>query len=274
MSRQVVVVLRQLRETHRFVRGIVSWIGFKQRAVLYDRPARAAGETKYPLRRLVRFAIDGITSFSIVPLRFATYLGMVISVFAVCYAIWAIIAHLVLKETVQGWTATIVLVALFASAQLLMTGILGEYIGRIYEQVKLRPLYVVAERLNLPEERDTDELDAVDAREALPALPRHEVAVALESRARPHLAPPTPVPLTAAPAPSPKGGSPLGRPATLLGVAPQTTAAAPFPGTPVGAAPDVPPPPPFTTAPMRTIPKMASKPPPVPKKSEPPKPGR
>ena len=80
MSRSVVVALRELRETHRFVRGMVAWVGFKQTAVLYDRPGRFAGETKYPLRKMIRFAVDGITSFSVLPLRFATYLGMVISV--------------------------------------------------------------------------------------------------------------------------------------------------------------------------------------------------
>jgi len=155
MSRRVVLTLRALRETHRFVRGMVSWIGFKQTAVLYDRPARVAGETKYPLRKMVRFAIDGITSFSILPLRFSTYLGMTVATFSVLYAIYAVIDRFVLHHTVPGWTTTVVLIALLASVQLLMIGILGEYIGRIYEAVKLRPLYVVRDRVNL--ERDDDE---------------------------------------------------------------------------------------------------------------------
>ena len=157
MSRRVVLTLRALRETHRFVRGMVSWIGFKQTAVLYDRPARVAGETKYPFRKMLRFAIDGITSFSVLPLRFSTYLGMTMSVLSVAYALWAVFVHFVLKQTVAGWTATVVLIALLASVQLLMIGILGEYIGRIYEAVKLRPLYVVRDRVNL--ERDDDEED-------------------------------------------------------------------------------------------------------------------
>ncbi len=155
MSRRVVLTLRALRETHRFVRGMVSWVGFKQTAVLYDRPGRFAGETKYPLRKMVRFAIDGITSFSVLPLRFSTYFGVLMSVLSVCYAIWACIVHFVLKGTVPGWTATVVLIALLASVQLLMIGILGEYVGRIYEEVKKRPLYVVKERINL--EKDSDE---------------------------------------------------------------------------------------------------------------------
>lgn len=162
MSRRVVVALRALRETHRFVRGMVAWVGFKQTAVLYDRPGRFAGETKYPLRKMIRFAIDGITSFSVLPLRFSIYLGMFISVASVIVAIWAVIAHFFLDTTVPGWTATVVLVSLLASVQLLMIGILGEYIGRIYEQVKGRPNYLVGERVNASREPDTDELDDDD----------------------------------------------------------------------------------------------------------------
>jgi polyisoprenyl-phosphate glycosyltransferase len=149
MSRRVVLVLRELRESHRFVRGLVAWLGFKQTAVLYDRPGRFAGETKFPLRKMVRFAIDGITSFSILPLRFATYLGIFISFLSLGTAIWALVARFAFRATVPGWTTVIVLVSLLAAVQLLMIGILGEYLGRIYEQVKLRPLYIVAERINV-----------------------------------------------------------------------------------------------------------------------------
>jgi glycosyltransferase involved in cell wall biosynthesis len=156
MSRRIVTVLRELRETHRFVRGLVAWLGFKQAAVLYDRPARFAGETKFPLGKMIRFAVDGITSFSILPLRFATYLGMLISVLSVAVATWAVLARFVFHATVPGWTTVIVLVSLLAAVQLIMTGILGEYIGRIYEQVKKRPLYVVAERLNFIAESAND----------------------------------------------------------------------------------------------------------------------
>ena len=154
MSRRVVLTLRALRETHRFVRGMVSWVGFKQTAVLYDRPARFAGETKYPLRKMVRFAIDGITSFSILPLRFSTYLGMTVATLSVLYAIYAVIDRFVLHHTVPGWTTTVVLIALLSSVQLLMIGILGEYVGRIYEQVKSRPLYVVRDKINLKDDDD------------------------------------------------------------------------------------------------------------------------
>jgi dolichol-phosphate mannosyltransferase len=159
MSRAVVIALRELRETHRFVRGMVAWVGFKQTAVLYDRPGRFAGETKYPLRKMVRFAVDGITSFSVLPLRFATYLGMVISLMSVGIAIWALLARFIFHATVAGWTAEVVIVSLLAAVQLLMIGILGEYVGRIYEEVKKRPLYVVGDRVNLARARDDDALD-------------------------------------------------------------------------------------------------------------------
>ncbi|MFO0678999.1 MAG: glycosyltransferase family 2 protein [Polyangiaceae bacterium] len=159
MSRKVVLALRSLREAHRFVRGMVSWVGFRQTAVLYDRHERFAGETKYPLSKMIRFAIDGITSFSVLPLRFSTYLGMFVSVVAIAVALWAVVAQVVFHATVPGWTAIVVLVALLAAAQLLMIGILGEYIGRIYEQVKERPLYVVKEKVNLAHSVDDDSDD-------------------------------------------------------------------------------------------------------------------
>jgi glycosyltransferase involved in cell wall biosynthesis len=161
MSRRVIVALRSLRETHRFVRGMVAWLGFKQTEVLYDRPGRFAGDTKYPLRKMVRFAIDGITSFSILPLRFATYLGMLMSTASVGVIAWALLAKYLFRQTVQGWTAIVIIVAIFASVQLLMIGILGEYVGRIYEEVKRRPLYIVSDTVNLalqPEESDDDKM--------------------------------------------------------------------------------------------------------------------
>ncbi|AKU96326.1 Glycosyltransferase [Labilithrix luteola] len=152
MSRRVVLTMRELRETHRFVRGLVAWVGFKQTAVEYDRAARAAGETKYPLRKMIAFAIDGIASFSILPLRTATYLGLVVGFSSVVYGMVAIISHLA-GITVPGWTTTVVLVSFLFSVQLVMTGVLGEYIGRIYEQLKGRPLYIVAERINFKRPR-------------------------------------------------------------------------------------------------------------------------
>jgi glycosyltransferase involved in cell wall biosynthesis len=149
MSRAVVLTLRALREQHRFVRGMVAWVGFKQSAVTYERPARFAGETKYPFRKMLRFAIDGITSFSTVPLRIATWLGVGAGMIGIGTAIWAFLAGM-RGQVVPGWTTLMILVSLGSCAQLLMMGILGEYVGRIYEEVKRRPLYVVADETNLP----------------------------------------------------------------------------------------------------------------------------
>jgi dolichol-phosphate mannosyltransferase len=143
MSRPVVLTLRALREHHRFVRGLVWWVGFRQTAVTYERPARFAGETKFPLRKMLRFAIDGITSFSTVPLRMATWLGLLAGLVAMGGVGWAIWSKFVQGSVVRGWTTIMILVGLGSSAQLLMTGILGEYVGRIYEEVKRRPLYIV-----------------------------------------------------------------------------------------------------------------------------------
>ena len=148
MSRPVVLTLRALRERHRFVRGLVWWVGFRQTSVSYERPARFAGETKYPLRRMLRFAIDGITSFSTVPLRMATWLGVLAGLVALGGVGWALYSKF-FGGVVRGWTTIMILVGLGSSAQLLMTGILGEYVGRIYEEVKRRPLYVVQDEINL-----------------------------------------------------------------------------------------------------------------------------
>jgi dolichol-phosphate mannosyltransferase len=149
LSRKVVTALAALRETNRFVRRMVSWVGFRQTAVYYDRPERFAGETHYPLRKMIRFALDGITSFSTVPLRIAVWLGVGAGVVGLLVAVWAAYAKFVEHATLPGWTAIMVAVCLFASAQLLMIGVLGDYVGRIYEEVKRRPLYIVSDLVNL-----------------------------------------------------------------------------------------------------------------------------
>jgi dolichol-phosphate mannosyltransferase len=148
MSRPAVLGIRALREQHRFVRAMVSWVGFRQAGVYYDRDARFAGETKYPLRKMVRFAVDGITSFSVFPLRIATWLGLLAGVLALGTGTWAVYYRIFTNRVVPGWTTIMVFVAFSTSVQLLMMGILGEYIGRIYEEVKRRPLYVEAKEVN------------------------------------------------------------------------------------------------------------------------------
>jgi polyisoprenyl-phosphate glycosyltransferase len=166
MTRPVVMTLRALREQHRFVRGMVAWVGFRQTAVFYDREARFAGETKYPLRRMLQFALDGLTSFSIVPLRLATWLGVTAGVLALLLGCLFVLIKLFMPSIVlPGWTGIMVAVAFGFSAQLLMTGILGEYIGRIYEEIKRRPLYIVAHESNFTEPRHeaTDRVVAAES---------------------------------------------------------------------------------------------------------------
>ena len=148
MSRRVVEALKASRERHRFLRGMVSWAGFNQTGIEYDRDERTSGETKYPLKKMLRFAIDGITSFSDVPLRFASYLGFTVSTAAFIYAIVIIVAKalwLGTPEYARGWASTMVVILFLGGVQLIGIGILGEYLGRIYDEVKGRPLYLIAD---------------------------------------------------------------------------------------------------------------------------------
>jgi dolichol-phosphate mannosyltransferase len=143
MSRRVVDALGETREKHRFLRGLVSWVGFKQIGVEYERDSRLSGETKYPLSKMLKFAIDGITSFSEIPLRFATYLGFFVSVCAFVYAVAVIVLHFYgLNE--PGYTSMMVVILFLGGVQLITIGIAGEYLGRIYDQVKARPLYLLS----------------------------------------------------------------------------------------------------------------------------------
>lgn len=159
MSRPVVVTMRALRERHRFIRGLVAWVGFRQTAVTYERHARFAGETKYPLRKMLRFAIDGITSFSTLPLRVATWLGILSGLLAVVVGLWSVYVKFFIRGVVPGWTTIMILVAFSSSAQLIMMGILGEYLGRAYEELKRRPLYVVAEEVNFESSQPGPSID-------------------------------------------------------------------------------------------------------------------
>ena len=146
MSRRVVDALCQTRERHRFIRGLVSWVGYNQIGVEYDRDARFAGETKYPVSKMLHFAIDGITAFSEIPLRFASYLGFLASTFAFVYAVVILILKF-LHYNEPGYTSTILTVLFLGGVQLIGIGILGEYVGRIYDEIKARPLYLVAENV-------------------------------------------------------------------------------------------------------------------------------
>ena len=146
MDRSVVDILRGMPEKDRFLRGLVSWIGFNQVALPYRRDVRFAGSTKYPLRKMIRFASDGMISFSVKPLKLAMMIGAACAALASLGIVWVLAGRLLTNNWVPGWTATIIAILFLGGIQLLCTGILGEYIGRIYMQAKGRPLYVVSER--------------------------------------------------------------------------------------------------------------------------------
>ena len=142
ISRRVADLLEGMPEQHRYIRGMVSWAGFRQEAVEYDRAPRVAGETKYPLARMMRFAADAITGFSVVPLRLATWLGFGFAGFAVLLFLY-VLGSWAAGAAVPGWASIMAAVLLIGSVQLIVIGILGEYVGRLYMQAKGRPLFVV-----------------------------------------------------------------------------------------------------------------------------------
>ncbi|MCR6644732.1 MAG: glycosyltransferase family 2 protein [Terricaulis sp.] len=146
ISRRVADVLRGMKEKDRFIRGLVSWVGYKQTAVLYNREERHAGETKYPLRKMIKFALDGITSFSTAPLRIATWMGNAASTVAFIYLL-VIIAQSFMGVTVPGFASIMVAVLFLGGVQLICLGILGEYLGRVFSEVKPRPIYIVEEEV-------------------------------------------------------------------------------------------------------------------------------
>lgn len=147
LDRRVVDVLLSMPERDRFLRGMVSWIGFRQVAVMYSRSERRAGESKYPLLKMLQFAADGVMSFSLTPLRLALWVGFFSIGMAFAGILYALIVRLYTNDWVRGWTSIFTAVLFIGGAQLVTLGIIGEYIGRIYAEVKRRPLYVVEERL-------------------------------------------------------------------------------------------------------------------------------
>ena len=148
MSRRATDQLKQLREKDRFVRGLVSWIGFRQTGVPYHRDKRFAGETKYPYSKMIKFAYDGITAFSTVPLKLATWLGYGASAFAFLYLL-SVFVQKALGITVQGWATVMVAMLFLGGVQLICLGIIGEYLGRVFNELKPRPMYVVEELIGL-----------------------------------------------------------------------------------------------------------------------------
>ena len=147
MSRRAIEAMRLFNERNRFVRGLVSWIGFRQTGVRFVRAERFAGETKYPLKKMLRFAVDGIVSFSFIPLQLATFFGFLASGMSFVGILWVVYLRLFTSETITGWASMMVIMLFLGGVQLLTLGIVGEYIGRIYDEVKRRPLYLVQEAL-------------------------------------------------------------------------------------------------------------------------------
>lgn len=153
IDRKVIEILNSMPEQNRFIRGVRAWVGFKQIGLVYERSARAAGESKYTYSKLLQLALDGIFSFSTIPLRFTTYFGFAVAIFAFLFGFFAILQHFFAEASarlgiapVPGFTTTITAIFFMGGIQLICFGIMGEYIGRIYEQVKGRPLWVISEK--------------------------------------------------------------------------------------------------------------------------------
>jgi len=147
LSRRALDALKQLREQHRFMKGLFAWIGFPQKAVLYHRDPRKAGQTKWNYWKLWNFAVEGFTSFTIGPLKVATYLGICTATAAFLYAVWVIYKTLAYGDPVAGYPSLMVVLLFLGGIQLMTIGILGEYLGRMFDETKQRPLYFVREWL-------------------------------------------------------------------------------------------------------------------------------
>jgi dolichol-phosphate mannosyltransferase len=144
LSRRALDVLNAMPERHRFIRGMVSWIGFNQVPYRYDRDPRFAGETKYPLSRMLRLATDAVTSFSTKPLRLAMILGFIMAVLGLLLLIYVLVS-LIFGEPISGWASQLAAIAILGSMQLFVLGVMGWYLGRLYEQSQGRPLFVIEE---------------------------------------------------------------------------------------------------------------------------------
>jgi dolichol-phosphate mannosyltransferase len=167
-SRRAANALRDMPERARFIRGMSSWIGFRQTGIDYHREPRYAGETKYPLRKMARFSADAIFSFSTAPLRLMSTLGFLVVVFCIAYLSYIVYEKIFTNDTIQGFTSVVVLVALLGGVQLFCLGIVGQYIARIFEEAKRRPLYI----LEQPSEDDPRSLALPSSREAASSTER------------------------------------------------------------------------------------------------------
>lgn len=161
LSRRAADKLKRLREQNRYVRGLACWIGYPQTAVYFERPSRYAGKTKFNTLKMLRFALDGITSFSYIPLRLAMFFGFFIALICLIYILYVLFLKITGGYLVQGWPSTIVAVLFIGAIQLICLGIIGEYIGRIYDEAKKRPIYIVSQSFGFDEQsHDLKESDA------------------------------------------------------------------------------------------------------------------
>ena len=150
IDRKVVEIFKKMPERNRFIRGMIAWVGFKQSYVEYNRDERFAGETKYPLKKMIKFALDGVFSFSSRPLKLINSLGLISVVISVVIVLYSVIARLFGIGNIQlGWASIMVTIAFFSGMQLIALGIIGAYIARIYDESKDRPIYVISETLNV-----------------------------------------------------------------------------------------------------------------------------
>ena len=149
MTRRVLELLLAMPERHRFIRGMVAWIGGEQVPLLYDRKARAAGDTKYPLAKMVRFAVDAITAFSVVPLMLSMTIGWIMAAVGFAFFVYSIVGF-VLGYNLPGWTSLMAAMGLLGGMQFLMLGIIGAYLGRLYDQSKGRPLFMIRDIVGRP----------------------------------------------------------------------------------------------------------------------------
>lgn len=147
LDRKVVETLRGIRERSRFLRGLVSWVGFKQEFIPYQADPRLSGQTKYSFGKMCSFAIDGITSFSAFPLRLSGYLGLLIALFSFLYILYAVYIRLFTRQAIAGWTSVLVAVLFIGGVQLIFLGVIGEYLSRVFEETKQRPLYIIRKKI-------------------------------------------------------------------------------------------------------------------------------
>jgi len=152
IDRKVCNALKSMPEKNRYMRGMVSWVGFNQTAVEYVRDERFAGETKYPLRKMIKLAVDGITAFSYKPLKFATSIGFVVSSLSFLYLLFILFQKIFTNQAVVGWASTVAILLFSQGIVMMILGVMGEYIGRVFEESKNRPIYLVKESMGFHHE--------------------------------------------------------------------------------------------------------------------------